>query len=161
MGLFDVFKNKKDVFLSPTNGELLDLSVVPDEMFSQKMMGDGFAMKSSDGIIVSPIDGTVELIFDTKHAIGLKNNKGQEILIHLGVDTVNLKGEGFTVFVETGEKIKAGQKLIEMDVDFVKSNAKSDLSPVIFTNLGENECVSFSPGPVSQSENNRISIINK
>lgn len=165
MGIFDFLKkNKKeaaieaDGILAPTNGEILELSSVPDEVFSQKMMGDGFAIKSTDGMIVSPIDGTIEMVFETKHAVGLKSNDGLEILIHLGIDTVNLKGEGFEVFVNSGDKVKAGDKLIKMDVDFIQKNAKSDISPVIFTNLKEDEHVKVITGKVNVKEANRISI---
>ena len=156
--MFNIFKKNKDKneILSPVNGEILELSQVPDQVFSQKIMGDGFAIKSTDGIITSPINGTVEMIFDTKHAIGLKDLNGREILIHLGIDTVNLKGEGFNVFVNAGDKVKAGDKLIEMDVKFIKENATSDISPVIFTNLNENESVSIVTGTVSSLEKNRI-----
>lgn len=167
MAFFDFLKGKKNstdttnIIVSPTNGELLDLSCVPDEVFSQKMMGDGFAIKSSDGIILSPINGTVEMVFDTKHAVGLKSIDGKEILIHLGIDTVNLNGEGFEVFVQVGDKINIGDKLIKMDVDFVKANAKSEISPVIFTNLDDNESISFIPGDVTQLEEGRISILTK
>lgn len=167
MALFGFLKNKKESvdtknsIVSPTNGELLDLSCVPDEVFSQKIMGDGFAIKSSDGVIVSPINGTVEMVFDTKHAVGLKSNNGKEVLIHLGIDTVNLKGEGFEVFVQAGDKINIGDKLIKMDVDFVKANAKSEISPVIFTNLDDNESISFVPGDITQLEEGRISILTK
>lgn len=166
MSLFKIFKNKKDSnnnteIISPINGELLDLDSVPDDVFSKKIMGDGFAFKSNDGIIVSPINGTVEMIFDTKHAIGIKGLDDKEILIHLGIDTVNLKGEGFKVFVKEGDKIKAGQKLIEMNIDFVSKNAKSDISPVIFTNLKEDEKISLTKGNVTQLEKNRIFIENK
>ena len=167
MAFFNFLKNKKNstdttnTIVSPTNGELLDLSCVPDEVFSQKMMGDGFAIKSSNGIILSPINGTVEMIFDTKHAIGLKSTDGKEILIHLGVDTVKLNGEGFEVFVQTGDKVSIGDKLIKMDVDFIKANAKSELSPVIFTNLDDNEYISFTSGSVTQLEKDRISILTK
>lgn len=164
MKLFNIFKNKKSEsentkeILSPTNGELIDLSEVPDQVFSQKMMGDGFAIKSNDGIITSPVNGSVEMIFDTKHAIGLKDENGREILIHLGIDTVNLKGKGFEVFVNAGDKVKAGDKLIKMDVNFIKENATSDISPIIFTNLNENETVSIITGEVSRLEKNRIFI---
>lgn len=167
MAFFGFLKGKKNstdttnIIVSPTNGELLDLSCVPDEVFSQKMMGDGFAIKSSDGIILSPINGTVEMVFDTKHAVGLKSIDGKEILIHLGIDTVNLNGEGFEVFVQVGDKINIGDKLIKMDVDFVKANAKSEISPVIFTNLDDNESISFIPGDVTQLEEGRISILTK
>lgn len=161
--IFNIFKSNKNTkenssneIVSPTNGQILELSEVPDQVFSQKLMGDGFAIKSTDGIIVSPINGTVEMIFETKHAIGLKDTNGREVLIHLGIDTVNLKGEGFNVFVNVGDKVKAGDKLIEMDVDFIKANAPSDISPIIFTNLNENESVSVITGDVNILEKNRI-----
>lgn len=163
--LFNIFKGNKNTeenlsneIVSPTNGKILELSEVPDQVFSQKLMGDGFAIQSTDGIIVSPINGTVEMVFETKHAIGLKDSNGRELLIHLGIDTVNLKGEGFNVFVNVGDTVKAGDKLIEMDVEFIKANAPSDISPVIFTNLNKNESVSVITGDVNRLEKNRISI---
>lgn len=162
MGIFDMFKKKKQEekgIIALTNGELLEITEVPDEVFSNKIMGDGFAIKSTDGIIVSPVDGTVEMVFDTKHAVGLKADNGLEILIHLGVDTVNLKGEGFEVFVNAGDKVSAGDKLIKMDVDFIQKNAKSDISPVIFTNLEENQSVKVITGKVVAKEENRIEIL--
>lgn len=162
MGIFDMFKKKKQEekgIIALTNGELLEITEVPDEVFSNKIMGDGFAIKSTDGIIVSPVDGTVEMVFDTKHAVGLKADNGLEILIHLGVDTVNLKGEGFEVFVNAGDKVSAGDKLIKMDVDFIQKNAKSDISPVIFTNLEENQNVKVITGKVVAKEENRIEIL--
>lgn len=162
MGIFDMFKKKKQEekgIIALTNGELLEITEVPDEVFSNKIMGDGFAIKSNDGIIVSPVDGTVEMIFDTKHAVGLKADNGLEILIHLGVDTVNLKGEGFEVFVNAGDKVSAGDKLIKMDVDFIQKNAKSDISPIIFTNLEENQSVKVITGKVVAKEENRIEIL--
>ena len=162
MGIFDMFKKNKpqnNGILCPTNGELLEITEVPDEVFSNKIMGDGFAIKSSDGMIVSPVDATIEMVFDTKHAIGLKTKEGLEILIHLGIDTVNLKGEGFEVFVNAGDSVNAGDKLIKMDVDFVQQNAKSDISPVIFTNLEENQTVKVITGKVEAKENNRIEIV--
>lgn len=162
MGIFDMFKKKKQEekgIIALTNGELLEITEVPDEVFSNKIMGDGFAIKSTDGIIVSPVDGTVEMVFDTKHAVGLKADNGLEILIHLGVDTVNLKGEGFEVFVNAGDKVSAGDKLIKMDVDFIQKNAKSDISPVIFTNLEENQSVKVITGNVVAKEENRIEIL--
>ncbi|CEH34975.1 PTS sugar transporter subunit IIA [Romboutsia lituseburensis] len=162
MGIFDMFKKKKQEekgIIALTNGELLEITEVPDEVFSNKIMGDGFAIKSNDGIIVSPVDGTVEMVFDTKHAVGLKADNGLEILIHLGVDTVNLKGEGFEVFVNAGDKVSAGDKLIKMDVDFIQKNAKSDISPIIFTNLEENQSVKVITGKVVAKEENRIEIL--
>ena len=168
MGIFDIFKkSKKEVavkedkkgIISLTNGELLDITKVPDEVFSTKMMGDGFAIKSNDGIIVSPVDGKIGVVFETKHAIIIESTEGKEILIHLGIDTVNLKGEGFEVFVNVGDEVKAGDKLVKMDVEFIEANAKSSISPVIFTNLESDESIKVIEGPVSVGEANRVEIV--
>ncbi|MBP3932011.1 MAG: PTS glucose transporter subunit IIA [Peptostreptococcaceae bacterium] len=168
MGIFDIFKkSKKEVatkedkkgILSLTNGELLDITKVPDEVFSTKMMGDGFAIKSNDGVIVSPVDGKIGVVFETKHAIIIESTEGKEILIHLGIDTVNLKGEGFEVFVNVGDEVKAGDRLVKMDVEFIEANAKSSISPVIFTNLESNESIKVIEGPVSVGEANRVEIV--
>ncbi|KKY02431.1 PTS sugar transporter subunit IIA [Paraclostridium sp. AKS73] len=163
MGLFDIFKKSKNEeqvkgIVSPINGELLDITKVPDEVFSTKMMGDGFAMKSEDGIIVSPVDGKVGVVFETKHAVILESTEGKEVLIHLGIDTVNLKGEGFEVFVNVGDEVKAGDKLVKMDLPFIEANAKSSISPVIFTNLDSNESIKVVEGPVKIGEANRVEI---
>ena len=171
MGLFDFFKKKKDVavedkntvelkgIVCPTNGEILDISEVPDEVFSQKMMGDGFAVKTSDGVFVSPISGTVEMVFDTKHAIVLRSNDNVEMLIHMGIDTVNLKGQGFDVFVKAGDKVKVGDKLAKMDVKYVQKNAKSDITPVIFTALEDGKSVKVITGDAKAKEENRIELV--
>ena len=168
MGIFDIFKkSKKEVatkedkkgIVSLTNGELLDITKVPDEVFSTKMMGDGFAIKSNDGVIVSPVDGKIGVVFETKHAIIIESTEGKEILIHLGIDTVNLKGEGFEVFVNVGDEVKAGDRLVKMDVEFIEANAKSSISPVIFTNLESNESIEVIEGPVSVGEANRVEIV--
>ena len=163
MGIFDIFKKSKKEdkkgIVSLTNGELLDITKVPDEVFSTKMMGDGFAIKSNDGIIVSPVDGKIGVVFETKHAIIIESTEGKEILIHLGIDTVNLKGEGFEVFVNVGDEVKAGDRLVKMDVEFIEANAKSSISPVIFTNLESNESIEVIEGPVSVGEANRVEIV--
>ena len=163
MGIFDIFKKSKQEdkkgIVSLTNGELLDITKVPDEVFSTKMMGDGFAIKSNDGVIVSPVDGKIGVVFETKHAIIIESTEGKEILIHLGIDTVNLKGEGFEVFVNVGDEVKAGDRLVKMDVEFIEANAKSSISPVIFTNLESNESIKVIEGPVSVGEANRVEIV--
>ena len=163
MGIFDIFKKSKQEeskgIVSPTNGELLEITKVPDEVFSTKMMGDGFAIKSTDGIIVSPVDGKVGVIFETKHAVIIESKEGKEVLIHLGIDTVNLKGEGFEVFVNVGEEVKAGDKLVKMDLPFIEANAKSSISPVIFTNLESNESIKVVEGPVKAFESGRVEIV--
>ena len=145
--------------LSLTNGEILELSAVPDEVFSTKLMGDGFAIKSSNGDIYSPVNGKVGVIFPTKHAIIIESEGGREVLIHLGIETVKLEGKGFDVFVEVGQEVKAGDKLVKMDLDYIEKNATSTISPVIFTNLGADESVSIKTGAVKAKESNRVNIV--
>lgn len=150
---------KKEVIVPLTNGELVNISQVPDEVFSSKMMGDGFAMKTNDGIIVSPVEGKIVTIFPTKHAITIESVDGREVLIHLGVDTVKLKGEGFETFVEENQTVKVGDKLVKMDVDFIEKNAKSSMPIVVFTNLSEGESVKLVEGNVKASELGKIEIV--
>ncbi|WP_426354045.1 PTS sugar transporter subunit IIA [Exiguobacterium sp. R-39] len=119
---------------SALTGKIVSIENVPDQVFSQKMMGDGIAIEPTEGKVVSPINATVETIFPTKHAIGLKGEDGLELLIHVGLDTVNLKGEGFTAHVQSGDKVKAGDVLVEFDLDFIRANAPSTITPIIVTN---------------------------
>ena len=150
---------KKEVIAPLTNGELVNISQVPDEVFSSKMMGDGFAMKTNDGIIVSPVEGKIVTIFPTKHAVTIESVDGREVLIHLGVDTVNLKGEGFETFVEENQTVKVGDKLVKMDVEFIEKNAKSSMPIVVFTNLSEEESVKLVEGNVNAGELGKIEIV--
>ncbi|AJD91228.1 PTS glucose transporter subunit IIA [Jeotgalibacillus malaysiensis] len=119
---------------SPLSGNLLTLEEVPDPVFSQKMMGDGIAIEPTEGKVVSPIDGEVVQVFPTKHAIGLKAKNGAEILIHIGLETVSMEGNGFDAHVSEGSKVSVGDPLVTFDLDLVKSEAKSIITPVIITN---------------------------
>ncbi|MCA0970913.1 N-acetylglucosamine-specific PTS transporter subunit IIBC [Halobacillus litoralis] len=130
----------KASFVLPATGEVIPLSEVPDQVFAQGMMGQGFAIDPTDGVIHSPVDGEVLNVFPTKHAVGLKTADGLEILIHIGLDTVKLDGQGFESLVSDGQAVEKGTPLIRVDLDFVKENAPSVVTPVIFTNL-ENEQV--------------------
>lgn len=142
--LFKKKDNESNLFnLMPLEGQVVSLETVPDPVFSQKMMGDGFAIQPTNGTVISPVDGEVISIFPTKHAVTLKDRNGREILIHIGLDTVNLKGEGFTTFVKDGQTVKKGQKLLEVDFDSIKNKVPSIITPVVFTNLNENEEVIF------------------
>ena len=123
------------------------------------MMGDGFAVKSYDGIVLSPVDAEVALVFETKHAIGLKTDDGLELLIHFGIDTVKLGGQGFEVLVKQGDRVKAGDKLMKADIEFIKANATSDITPVVFTNLEEGKSVQLIPGDVMSGEKERIKLV--
>ncbi|MDM5327491.1 PTS glucose transporter subunit IIA [Neobacillus sp. CF12] len=141
----NLFKSKKvetdTSILQPLEGEIVPLDVVPDPVFSQKMIGDGFAVNPINGTVVSPVDGEVISVFPTKHAVSLKSTDGREILIHVGLETVSLNGEGFTTFVQDGQAVQKGQKLLVADFDLIKDKVPSIITPVIFTNLAENERV--------------------
>ncbi|SES22842.1 PTS system, D-glucosamine-specific IIC component [Gracilibacillus ureilyticus] len=157
----EIVENKLEdlEFTSPMTGEILPLSEVPDQVFSQKMMGDGFAIKPSKGEVVSPVNGKIINIFPTKHAIGILAENGTEILIHIGIDTVNLKGEGFTAKAAEGDQIKQGQVLMEVDLDYVQENAPSIVTPVIFTNLPEGQEVKLNvSGNVNKEDKDIITI---
>ncbi len=140
-------------FVSPIQGRVLPITEVPDGVFSGKMMGDGFAIEPKDGKIVSPINGKVLNVFPTKHAIGLQADNGMEVLIHIGIDTVKLKGEGFTSLIEEGDTVKQGQALMEVDLDYVKAHAPSIVTPIVFTNLSEDQSVELkATGEVKRNE---------
>ncbi|UOE93336.1 glucose-specific PTS transporter subunit IIBC [Alkalihalobacillus sp. LMS39] len=124
---------------APLEGKLLPISAVPDQVFSSKMMGDGFAIEPKDGLVVSPVDGKIVNIFPTKHALGIETDTGKEILIHVGIDTVNLKGEGFETLVEQGATITKGQPLLRFDLEYIEKNATSIITPIVFTNLDDAE----------------------
>lgn len=146
-------------FSSPITGEILPISDVPDQMFSAKMVGDGFAIKPSDGKVVSPVNGKVVTLFPTKHAIGLVADNGTEILIHIGIDTVHLKGEGFTAKIEQGDLVEQGQVLMEVDLEYVEKNAASIVTPIVFTNLEEGQAVKVNQfGNVTANDKNIIEI---
>lgn len=127
------------VIASPVTGIAADLSTAPDEGFAGRMMGDGAVVTPEQAVIVAPDDGEVAFVFDTKHAIGFETKDGISLLLHVGIDTVKLNGEGFTVFVENGQKVKKGDKLMEIDLDYIKANAPSLCTPVLCTELSDNQ----------------------
>ncbi|MCT2347371.1 PTS glucose transporter subunit IIA [Bacillales bacterium AN1005] len=119
------------------NGDLIDIIDVKDQVFSSKLMGEGFAVLPSDGYVFSPIEGDVISIFNTKHAIGLRSKNGIEILVHMGLDTVELNGKGFELFISENEKVAAGQHIAKMDLDLIKSKGKQTDIIVVVTNSSE------------------------
>lgn len=131
MGLFS--RRKKEEFVSPMKGTLLPLDQVPDPVFSQRVMGDGFAVELSGGEVLAPMSGTIVTAFPTGHAFGIKTDDEMELLIHIGIDTVNLNGKGFEVQVREGDAVKQRDVLVKVDVDYVKEQGKSIVSPVVFT----------------------------
>lgn len=144
--------------LAPVNGTIHDLSKVNDEVFSQKLMGEGFAAQTEDGDIYSPVSGEVGMIFPTKHAIIVATEDGLEVLIHMGIDTVKLEGEGFELFCSVGDKVKAGDKLAHMDLEFIKSKGYETITPVIFTNLEAGKTIEVSEGMSVKAEAGRVGI---
>src|SRR5690625_389162 len=132
----------------PIKGKLVPITEVPDQVFAGKMMGDGFAMIPEDGLVVSPVNGKILNVFPTKHAIGIQSEGGREILIHFGIDTVKLKGEGFETLINEGDTVEAGQPLLKVDLDYIEANATSIITPIVFTNLAEDEQVVIENGAV-------------
>lgn len=126
---------------SPISGNAADLSTAPDEAFAQKMMGDGVVVTPEKNIVRAPEDGEVCFVFETKHAVGFMTDSGVSLLIHVGIDTVELKGNGFKTLVENGQKVKKGDPLLELDLAYLKENARSLVSPVLCTELEDNQKV--------------------
>lgn len=149
----------EEVIVAPADGELMNISEVPDPVFSQKMTGDGFAVLPTNGTISSPVNGKVFNVFPSKHAIGIMSEAGKEILVHVGVNTVKLKGQGFTVLVAEGDDVMAGQPILEVDLEYVKANAPSIITPIIFSNLPEGATVTLhKTGNVKTGEGNIVTI---
>ena len=128
---------KETDIYAPGTGHIIPLSEVPDKVFSEKMMGDGIGFVPEKGEIVAPFDGTVKTIFPTKHAIGLESDTGIEVLIHIGIDTVKLNGEGFESLVDVNEPVTQGQPLMKINLAYLKEHAPSVVTPVIITNQGD------------------------
>ena len=120
---------------SPMEGEIISLSNVPEGAFSGKLLGDGFAVVPTGSSVYSPTDGEVIVLFPTKHAVVILTEEGLEVLIHVGINTSSLNGEGFTVHVEKGTRVKKGDLLLTFDNEIVKKNGKSLISPIIITNM--------------------------
>lgn len=135
-----VQKHEEKDFISPMQGRLMPLSEVEDQVFSQGLMGDGFAVELKDGEVLAPFSGEVVMTFPTKHAYGLRREDGLEVLIHIGMDTVQLNGEGFESYVQQGDHVTQGQKLAKVNIDYVLSQGKSVVSPVVFTSGQHIEC---------------------
>jgi len=161
--MFNFFKknqNKEVSLVAPITGRTIDLSNVPDKVFAEKLAGDGIAIDPTGDVIVAPADGELTLVFKTMHAFAITLANGAELLIHIGIDTVSLNGEGFQQLVEAGAMVKAGTPIIKIDRDFILSKGLSLITPVLITNMdivkelntnvdkdvvaGQNEVISFS-----------------
>lgn len=136
MGLFN--RGKKTIELQAIcQGEVKDIIEASDAVFSQKMMGDGVMVIPESGDIYAPCDATIAMVFPTKHAMGLKLKDGSELLLHFGIDTVNLNGEGFTVCVKEGDQIKADDALWHADLAYIKEHAPSEAMMIVVTSLAD------------------------
>lgn len=143
--MFNLFKKNKVVYhlTAPISGHTMSLEQVKDPVFAQKMMGDGIAIKSTGDVVVAPADGEICLFPKTKHAIGLKLENGVEVLIHIGLDSVELKGEGFTQLVEVGTHVPMGTPLLKIDRPFVESKGVTLDTPMIIVNYTDYEILAY------------------
>lgn len=158
MGLFDkLFGSKEsksvevDVY-APLSGEIVNIEDVPDVVFSEKIVGDGVAIRPTGNKIVAPIDGVIGKIFETNHAFSMESEQGIELFVHFGIDTVELKGEGFTRIAQEGQKVKRGDTIIEIDLALLEQKAKSVLTPVVISNMDEINHIDKKSGEVAAGE---------
>ena len=125
----------KCLLFAPLEGEILPMSAIPDATFSEKVLGDGFAINPTSNVVLAPCDATVTHMFPTGHAVALLTSQGLEVLIHVGIDSVKMKGQGFKALVQAGDKVKQGQQLIQFDLEALKAHAASTITPVVITNM--------------------------
>lgn len=135
--LSGVFKKKELEIGSPANGTCISIKEVPDPTFSEEILGKGVAVKPSEGKFFAPAAGTVNTLFPTKHAVGITTQEGAEILIHVGLDTVNLKGEHFTAHVKEGDSVEKGALLLEADLAAIEQAGYNTVTPVLICNTGD------------------------
>ena len=134
--MFKFLKGKKSTqLIAPLSGKIVALEDVPDEVFSEKMVGDGVAIDPTSELVLAPCDGTIGKIFNTNHAFSMESTDGIELFVHYGVDTVDLKGKGFDRFVEQGAEVKAGDKILSADLEYLKANAKSVITSIVISNI--------------------------
>ena len=164
MGLFDKLfgsKENKSVeveIYAPISGEIVNIEDVPDVVFSEKIVGDGVAIRPTGNKIVAPVDGVIGKIFETNHAFSMESKEGVELFVHFGIDTVELKGVVFTRIAPEGQTDKRGDTVIEFDLPLLESKAKSVLTPVVISNMDEISCVVKKSGEVVAGESVVLSL---
>jgi glucose-specific phosphotransferase system IIA component len=151
-------KNKIDLLL-PISGKILALSEVNDYLFEKKIIGDGAAINPNDNFVYAPLDGEIVLVYEAKHAIAIKGDSGIQVLIHIGIDSVKLEGKGFATYVKTGDRVKAGDKILFFDREYVNSKA-SIVSPIVVTNMELVESIDINYS-ASKAEDKFISVFLK
>ncbi|NLZ48301.1 MAG: PTS glucose transporter subunit IIA [Clostridiales bacterium] len=132
--------------VAPVSGKVIDLSEVPDDIFADRMVGEGVAIDATDDIVVAPADGEISLIFKTNHAFGMLLDNDIEVLVHIGLDTISLGGEGFKRLVEEGQRVKAGDPILKVDREYITSRNCSLVTPVLITNHDMVTFTSFNIG---------------
>ncbi|PKK39394.1 PTS system, beta-glucoside-specific IIB component [Clostridiaceae bacterium JG1575] len=130
--MFGIFQ-KEVAVAAPVTGQCVDLKQVPDEMFSQRLMGDGVAVDPEDGLFVAPADGELTMVFKTGHAYGMQLDKKVEILVHIGIDTVELNGDGFEVLAQQGQKVKKGTPIVQANLALIRERGYNPITPIIVT----------------------------
>ena len=164
MGLFDkLFGSKENKTVeveiyAPLSGEIVNIEDVPDVVFSEKTVGDGIAIPPTGNKIVAPVDGVIGKIFETNHAFSMESKEGVELFVHFGIDTVELKGEGFTRIAQEGQSVKRGDTVIEFDLATLESKAKSVLTPVVISNMDEISSIEKKSGEVIAGESVVLSL---
>ncbi len=132
--MFGLFK-KEGALVAPISGKTVDITTVPDAVFAEKMAGDGLAINPTGDTVVAPADGELTMLFGTKHAFGMTLDKGVQILVHIGLDTVSLNGEGFTALKNQGDMVKKGEPIVKIDRELIQGKGLSLITPVIFTDM--------------------------
>lgn len=145
-------KKENIEIVNPIRGKIIDLEDVSDEVFSGRILGDGFAIEPADDKVYSPVDGEVRVVFPTLHAVVIETYEGLEVLIHIGIDTVKLNGEGFKSHIEIGKTVKKGELLVSFDKDIILKNGKSLITPVIITNMDKVEKINNQYGQKNKGE---------
>jgi len=135
--MFGFFKAKKETILSPADGDIVQLEEVPDEVFSQKMAGEGIAIMPRSNTFVAPVAGTITKIFSTNHAFSIKTKSGLEVMVHIGLDTVALNGEGFKRLAKEGDSVSIGKPIISADLEFIASKGKNIVTPIVLNHEKE------------------------
>lgn len=152
------FLKKNFELTAPIDGEIIDLSQVPDQVFSGRMAGDGVAIDATGDIVLAPADGTVILILKTNHAFGMVLKNGTEILVHIGIDTVELNGEGLERLVEEGAQVKAGEPIIKLNKSFIEEKGYSLITSVIITNSEIIKDIKYNDGKIVKAGKNQLII---
>ena len=154
-------KNKPIEILSPMSGKIVPLNEIEDKGFSEKNLGDGVAIELTDGKVIAPFDGEITSTYKSNHCLVIRSNEGIELLIHIRLDTIKLKGECFTQHIGLMDKVNKGDVILEADLELLKEKGKSIISPVVITNMGRVESLEKADGNVQKGEDNIMTVLLK